>query len=165
MNFDQMADAVLWEESQDGSGDYQPGSHADPETMWGITPVDDPGKPIKEITKQDAIEIIRHRYWARIRGDDLPWPVAYALLDCIFVGGDGVRWMQRIVGVTEDGKVGPLTVAAVNEYQNAEAIALYICFMRLNHYIGIVGMNSLKSRFLVGWANRINRVAKRIVEG
>ena len=165
MNFEQIADFILKQESDDGSGDYQPESASDPETKWGITPEDHPGKPIANITRSDAVQILRNRYWSRIRGDDLPWPVALSLLDCIFVGGDGVRYLQRAIGVEADGIVGPITIRAVAAVMNAEKLAYLICSMRAVHFMRTVAENPLKAKFLDGWANRLVAVINRIEEG
>lgn len=165
MTFDQIAEFILSKESADGSGDYQPGSPSDPETKWGITPGDEAGKPIRDITKHDAIQIIRQRYWARIRGDDLPWQVALAVLDCIFVGGDGVLFLQRAVGVDADGRIGPVTLRAVNAVMNAEKLAYAVCSMRAIHFMRVAAKNPLKVKFLGGWANRLAAVIEKIEEG
>jgi lysozyme family protein len=165
MTFDEIADFILSKESADGSGDYQPESPSDPETKWGITPIDRPGKPIREITKHDAIQIIRQKYWAKIRGDDLPWQVGLAVLDCIFVGGDGVRFLQRAVGVEADGRIGPVTLRAVGAAMNAEKLAYAVCSMRAVHFMRVAAGNPLKVKFLGGWANRLVAVMDKIEEG
>jgi lysozyme family protein len=69
---------------------------------------------VKALTRDEAGRIYRKKYWDAIRGDDLPDGVDYATFD--FAVNSGVHrasiYLQDILGVAPDGKIGPLTVKA-----------------------------------------------------
>lgn len=70
---------------------------------------------IKLLKPADAAKVYRHEYWDKVRGDDLPDGVDYAVFD--FAVNSGVsrsaKFLQTIVGVQTDGKIGPDTLEAV----------------------------------------------------
>lgn len=70
---------------------------------------------VKALTKDEAAEIYRAGYWGAIRGDDLPRGLDYAALDFAVHSGpaQAVKELQRLVGVTADGIMGPQTLAAI----------------------------------------------------
>jgi hypothetical protein len=86
----------------------------------------------------------RTRYWAAIRGDDLPWPLSLAVYDAAINSGPGpaIVLLQRAAGVEPDGALGPATLAGARVLAGVdwigrltrERIALYarICERRLN---------------------------------
>jgi lysozyme family protein len=53
-------------------------------------------------------------YWNAIHADDLPSGVDYCAFDFAFNSGPNraARFLQRTVGVQEDGQIGPATLAA-----------------------------------------------------
>lgn len=71
---------------------------------------------IIDLTLDDAKAIYKRDYWDRVCGDDLPVGLGYAVFD--FAVNSGVFKasieLQRLVGASEDGVIGPLTVAQVN---------------------------------------------------
>ena len=78
------------------------GHEVDEQTMRGLTP--------------DAVApLYRKRYWDAVRGDDLPSGVDLVVFDCAVNSGVGraSKLLQRVVGVIDDGKIGPGTLRAV----------------------------------------------------
>ena len=63
------------------------------------------------------------------------------------------RWLQAAVGVTEDGVVGPRTLAAVNAADAEEVIDKVVAY-RLRFIAGIVARDTSQAVFLVGWVTR-----------
>jgi lysozyme family protein len=61
-----------------------------------------------------AEDIYKSKYWDKISGDELPAGVDLAVFDYeVNSGNRGVMVLQRLVGVPDDGIVGPQTLAAV----------------------------------------------------
>lgn len=70
---------------------------------------------VRALTGDAVAPIYRDRYWNAIRGDDLPAGVDLITFDAAVNSGPGraARWLQTVVGVDADGKIGPATLAAV----------------------------------------------------
>lgn len=122
------------------------------ETNWGISKRAYPKVNIKTLTKQQAIDIYKKDYWNVIKGDELPSGVDLVVFDAAINSGNkqSVKWLQRSVGVTDDGVMGPATLAAVNK-ANPQDVVNKTTQQRLQF------MKSLDTwvRFGRGWTNRI----------
>lgn len=72
---------------------------------------------MKALTPKDVAPIYKDRYWDAVRGDDLPSGVDWSVFDWAVNSGPGraSKALQRIVGVTADGKIGPVTLKAVHD--------------------------------------------------
>lgn len=78
------------------------------------------GKPvtkaqIRTLTRAEAAAIYRARYWDAIKGDDLPPGPDLALFDYAVNSGPAraVRSLQKALGMTADGVIGPETLRAL----------------------------------------------------
>lgn len=107
----------------------------------------------RALTSEQAYKIAR-LFWDEVRGDDLGCGVAIILADWYWgSGGYGIQRAQRVLGVPQDGGVGPRTVNAANERKEAELVdALYKA--REQHFRDIVAANPSQAVFLKGWQNR-----------
>lgn len=83
-------------------------------TRWGISQRAYPELDIRQLTREQAIDLYREDCWERLRCGDLPPAVAVALFDTAVNQGAGsaVRMLQQSLGVTTDGLIGPRTIAA-----------------------------------------------------
>ena len=122
------------------------------ETKWGIAKRSYPNVDIKSLTREQAVEIYRRDFWARVQGSKLPDDVAFQALDAAVNHGVGqsVRWLQRAVGVADDGVFGPLSLAAVNRMSSAD-IVLRFNAERLEFYTKL----SSWPTFGKGWVRRV----------
>lgn len=84
-------------------------------TNCGISAASYPHEDIPHMTPTRARELFRRDFWLPIRGPELPFPLAVVVLDAAVNCGVGqaIRWLQRSVGVTADGALGPITMAAI----------------------------------------------------
>ncbi|MCI4645990.1 MAG: trypsin-like peptidase domain-containing protein [Hyphomonadaceae bacterium] len=121
---------------------------------------DDRGQPhmdVFEISLAEASEIYRAKYWSKIKGDELPERIALAAMDFGVNSGPNraVRYLQGLVGVVDDGVIGPNTLAAV---ARADAHALFrsYCDARERFYEQIIANNPNLAVFRNGWMNRLN---------
>lgn len=87
--------------------------------------------PVKQLTHAQAEAIYRRDYYAPICGDQLPLPVAVAVFDFAVNSGVGTaaKALQRACGVTQDGKIGPATIAKVNAL-GGRSVAALVCDAR-----------------------------------
>lgn len=119
---------------------------------------------IKNMTKDRAKDLFYKYFWLPCRCDELPDKAAFALFDtAINVGvSQASKFLQRVVGVKDDGKVGPDTVGAVKEYVEKHGEAeLTVEFLkkRSQFYKNIVAKRPSQKVFLKGWLNRTTALA------
>lgn len=81
-------------------------------------------QPVRGIGKATAEEILASQYFAPVRFDDLPSGLDYAVADYAVNSGvsRAAKALQRIVGVTPDGVIGEITLAAVAGRDTADLI-------------------------------------------
>jgi len=72
---------------------------------------------MKLLKKEDVKPLYKRDYWDAVKGDDLPVGVDYAVFDfAINAGPSAARKMiQKALGVTADGAIGPATMKAIQE--------------------------------------------------
>jgi len=116
---------------------------------------------VRNLTVAEAGEIYRARYWQPIRGDALPPGVDLAVFDFAVNSGPSrsVSTLQRIVGVAQDGIVGPATLAAVARMPAASVI-LGLCDARMAFLRSL----STWGTFGKGWTARVNDVRTAALE-
>lgn len=126
-------------------------------TRFGISAASYPGLEIATLTLDDARAIYRRDYWERVRGDDLPPPLALLVFDAAVNNGVGraARWLQQAVGATADGIIGPATLTRVQGHAGPGA-ALMAEFQaqRLTFMAGLPTWRV----FGLGWARRLCRL-------
>jgi lysozyme family protein len=108
------------------------------DTWYGIRRANHPDETPWPPTKERALEIAREQYWAPYRFDLLPASLACAAFDWVFNGGPAISTLQRILGVTEDGRIGPDTAHAAARANQADTLTRY--FARRAFYL--VGLHS-----------------------
>lgn len=100
-----------------------------------------------DLTKRIYLE----EYWRPMRADELPPAVRYAVFDSAV--NSGVRqatvWLQRALGVADDGSLGPKTLAAANA-TNPDALRARIMAQRLRF---LTNLNTFGA-FGRGWTRR-----------
>ena len=113
------------------------------------------GKPARSVRFIETTElegIYRKDYWDAISGDELPDGVDYAVFD--FAVNSGInrasRYLQRAVGVAEDGKIGPKTLDAVSMH-NPKILVNRLCDARMAFLRGL----GTFPVFGKGWTRRV----------
>ena len=127
------------------------------ETNFGISRRAFPNEDIKNLTKQRAKEIYYQHYWSPLnlyRLDNAN--VCLELFDMAVNAGKSraVRMAQRLIGVKVDGKLGPLTAMAINNYQRD--FVMDYKHARKVFYEYLANKYSRYNVFLKGWLNRVN---------
>jgi lysozyme family protein len=112
---------------------------------------------LRKITDAQIAEIYRKRYWDAVNGDELPAGVDYAVFDFGVNSGPArsAKFLQRVVGVAQDGAIGPQTLAAINRTGAPETIRL-LCDARLAWLKTLTTF----ATFGRGWTTRVNAVKR-----
>jgi lysozyme family protein len=130
-------------------------------TRWGISKRGHPDVDIANLTRDGAIDIYRRHYWNVVKGDLLPPPVALLVFDSGVNMGTrtAIQMLQRVLGVAEDGILGPETLLAVRGFKpQTELRALYVGIRNLT-YFELVRRRPVNTGSLKGWIYRSARVA------
>jgi lysozyme family protein len=79
---------------------------------------------MRALTKIDVSPIYRSNYWDRGHCDDLPSGVDWSVFDWGVNSGMGraAKALQRVVGVTADGAIGPMTIKATHDMKPQDVI-------------------------------------------
>lgn len=79
---------------------------------------------VKALTEAEAKAIYRKNYWDVVRGDALPAGLDLAVFDFGVNSGTqrAAKYLQGVVGVRQDGVIGPATLKAVTGRDTAETI-------------------------------------------
>ena len=113
-------------------------------------------KDLKEITQAEWDYIFKKGFWDRWKADDIKnQSIAELLVDWCWTSGVwGIKFPQRVLGVKDDGIVGPKTLAAINDYEDQEELFNKLWNRRKKHFQDIA--KGGKAKFLGGWLNRLN---------
>lgn len=120
MTFDIAFDRLLGHEGRYSNDPNDPGG----ETNWGISKRSYPHIDIKNLTREGAKIIWRRDFWDRLHADKLYDGVVFQLFD--FAANSGietaVRYLQRVVGVADDGNWGPVSQTAADTMTESDMI-------------------------------------------
>lgn len=107
---------------------------------------------VRNLTKQEAAEIYEQRYWRPLNGERLRTGVDLAVLDFGINSGvsRAAKYTQAIAGVAQDGRIGPITLAALDKIPSREFIKT-LCARRLSFVQSLAIWNT----FGKGWSRRI----------
>ena len=115
---------------------------------------------VKRITKRDAIDIMKENYWDKCKADQIDsQTVANILVDWYWMSGvNATKGIQRLVGVSVDGKIGKDSLKAINETSqiNEQKFVEQLYQVRKEFYNTIIKRNSKLESFRKGWTNRLN---------
>ena len=103
----------------------------------------------------------RANFWTAMRLEEVQsQDVARTLFDFGVNAGTGtaIKLAQIVVGTTPDGKMGPKTLAALNNYDPGLFLARY-ALAKLARYEQIITRDSSQRGFLLGWVRRLLREA------
>ncbi len=114
-------------------------------------------KAMRNLTPEIVGPMYKVKYWDKVKGDDLPAGVDYAVFDAAVNSGPGraAKWLQACVGVDPDGGIGPKTLAAVNAFDANQLIEDY-AKRRLSFLMDLQHWDT----FGKGWSRRVAEVQK-----
>lgn len=119
------------------------------------------GQSVKLLTAPEAGAIYAKLYWAPCQCDSLPSGVDYPVFDMAVNSGvnRACRFLQRAVGVAEDGDIGPVTLEAVRDTPPATIID-NLCDERLAFLKTLSNFDT----FGKGWTARVAEVRAKAKE-
>lgn len=116
---------------------------------------------VRALEQTELEAIYRKLYWDACRCDDLPAGVDYCVFDFAVNSGPAraARCLQLAAGVTDDGQIGPMTLAAVNAKSACELIN-EISAQRLLYLTKLPTFD----HFGKGWTTRVGEVGRAAAE-
>lgn len=115
-----------------------------------------PTQSVRYINDTEVGAIYRQEYWDKISGDDLPSGIDFAVFDYAVNSGvsRAAKTLQSVVGVTQDGQIGPQTI---------QATQAYVAMAVTNKRLAFMQSLSIWSTFGKGWSARIADVKNQIL--
>lgn len=107
---------------------------------------------LKNISAADVAKVYRKHYWDKVRGDDLPSGVDYAVFDYAVNSGPGraAKALQAVVGAKLDGAIGPETIGKASALAPA-VVVNRLCDERMRFLEGLKTWPT----FGKGWSSRV----------
>ena len=124
---------------------------------WRATQ-DLPRRDVYLITQAEVAAIYRDDYADRVRFDDLPPGVGYAVFDEAVNSGPiaAAKQLQRVIGVTSDGVIGVMTLAKARGIKDRAALVNRLCDGRLT----VLRRLRAWLTFGNGWSSRVAAVRR-----
>lgn len=128
-------------------------------TNMGITQRDYPLLDIKNLTREQADEIFWQDYWLKSAASLVPFPAYISYFDsCVNTGRTQAnKFLQRVVGATADGIVGPYTRSLMSK-KDPKDVAFGIIDQRQSFYNNLCEKRPKLAVFKKGWTNRNNNL-------
>ncbi|HYG15106.1 MAG TPA: glycosyl hydrolase 108 family protein [Bacteroidia bacterium] len=113
---------------------------------------------LRMATKEQIAAICKKNYWDFVKGDQIGHQlIAQNIVD--FGWGSGpvtaTKRVQRVLGVADDGKIGPGTLGAINNYPNQQELLMKLVNDRLAFLDAIIARDASQKRFEKGWKRRV----------
>ena len=129
------------------------------ETKFGVAKNANLDLDITNLTWAEAKEVYYRRYWLAGKCDKMPGRVAVLHFDvCVNNGvGRAAIFLQRAIGVTADGAIGPATLGKL-AIMDSILVCTRISNTREQFYRDIVTNRPVQGKFLNGWLRRNNEL-------
>lgn len=116
---------------------------------------------VRNLTRDEAREIYRTRYWNLLQCDELPKGVDLVVFDFGVNAGPSrsATMLQKIIGADADGSIGPVTIGACKLMPSRDIITK-MSEERLEYY----KKRPNAATFLNGWTNRTEVVKRAALE-
>jgi len=136
-------------------------------TKWGITigtfrSVYGKGKTVEDLkamTEDQWDHIFKVLFWDKFRADEIQsQSIANLVVDWIWASGTlQIKKVQRILGVTVDGVVGPKTIAAINNYSGGQRALFDRIKVQRTAFINAIAVGT-QARYKKGWSRRLGAI-------
>ena len=117
---------------------------------WGGT------KDMKDLTVEDVAPLYKKNYWDKVRGDDLPAGLDLCVFDFGVNAGTGraAKYLQKMIGTTPDGGIGPATLQKLKEYVDDQGVEHTIKLYQMGRQKYYESLSTF-STFGRGWTRRV----------
>jgi lysozyme family protein len=136
------------------------------ETKFGIAKRANPNEDITNLKWHRAKEIYYQEYWLAGSCDKITSKrIRIIHFDgCVNHGvSRACKFLQRAVGVIDDGVIGPKSLTAINSANDIE-VCKKISEMRIEFYKNIVQRDISQRIFLNGWLRRITEITNYVIK-
>jgi lysozyme family protein len=84
-------------------------------------------KEMRALTPDTVAPMYKKKYWDAVKADELPTGLDYLMFDFAINAGPGraIKTMQKAIGTTPDGAIGPKTMAALKAADQKDLIAKF----------------------------------------
>ena len=146
--FDQCFEKLIAHEGGVSENPKDPGGL----TNYGISQRAYPNLDIRSLTLAEVKQLYKRDYWDRAQCDQLPSQLSYLVFDAAVNSGIGqsIRFLQRAVGVADDGVMGAVTLSAIKRL-DAESLCARFIGQRLDFMTRL----STFDVFGKGWSRRL----------
>lgn len=112
-------------------------------------------KAMRALTPADVAPLYKRKYWDKVKADELPAGIDYCVFDTAINSGPGraIKLLQGVVGVDQDGDIGPKTLAAVKAFDPKDLLQDY-SKRRLSFMMDLKNWPT----FGKGWSRRVSEV-------
>lgn len=131
-------------------------------TKFGVAANEDAGIDVPNLTLDGAMQVFYNDYWVKCHCAAITIPgVPCWHFDASVNNGPGraAKFLQQAVGATQDGLIGPATLALVNQQDPATLINA-LSAIRTQRYNTIVQNDPTQQKFLNGWLRRVSEVTQ-----
>jgi lysozyme family protein len=120
-------------------------------------------RTVRNLTEEEMLEIYEKDYWDLVRAKYLKSPLGLVMFDtCVNMGPSGsISRLQMALGLNVTGS-WTKEISDVIHSCDAGAIALQICRLRVAKRYARIKEDERQKRFLKGWLNRDNDLAKEV---
>jgi lysozyme family protein len=129
------------------------------ETKYGIAKNANPHVDVTNLDWEGAKAIYYSNYWLTSKSNKMDGRVAALQFDGAINHGAGQasKFIQRAIGVNDDGAIGPVTLAAMAQIDPIE-LCNAVCDMRVEFYHNIVANKPKQAKYLNGWLRRVKEM-------
>lgn len=124
-------------------------------------------EPVKYISRASMEALYKQDYWTPAKCALLAKPIDWVVFDGAVNHSvrQSVKFLQRAVGVDDDGFIGPNTIQAVSQdvaMHGPCSVAQNIIDQRRVFYRELVRKDATQEKFLNGWNNRLDHIEKEM---
>lgn len=129
------------------------------ETKYGVAKNANPHVNITHLDFETAKAIYFSNYWLNAKCDKMNGRLAALQFDGAVNHGpsQASKFIQRAIKVTDDGAIGPVTLAALAT-KDPITICNDVCDMRAKFYRDIVANKPEQAKYFNGWMRRVNEM-------
>ena len=116
---------------------------------------------VRDLTRKEASDIYRSKYWDSISGDDLPYGIDLMVMDRAVHSGprNSIKALQNALGVSVDGSLGPVSLGAADRCDKHKVVDL----LYLNRMAFLKRLRHWKT-FGKGWTRRMDKTRHKALQ-
>jgi lysozyme family protein len=130
-------------------------------SRFGLSAMTYPNLDIANLTIGDAYRIYLPDFFDKVRGDDLPAPLALLVFDAAVNSGvpRSSRWLQAALGVGQDGVIGLEETIPAVRFAVAQGHVMAVCAECMAQRLAFVGKAAIFQQDTLGLSRRMIRMA------